>query len=229
MAWLHRLRRFVRTLTGHLVIGGMLIHALLIPLLFFGITVIVKESTQVRFIDQIRSDSWLFSRLVSRDLSRERVQALLDDALLDGRVVYAEIEMDDSVVTGKGSLPSTGKPFQEDFAFNQHGDSVYYVAIALEPNHGKNKAVLKLGYDETPTNEQIAKTFEHGLYLALAYVLMSLVFGTYMGAKLTRPLRDLRDSARGVASGDTEKQLAVNTTVSEIFTPTTDRHGQHEA
>ncbi|KAF0192117.1 MAG: signal transduction protein containing a membrane domain an EAL and a GGDEF domain [Gammaproteobacteria bacterium] len=215
MAWLDRIGKYLSTLSGHLVAGGLLIHAILIPLLFVGIGAIVAQFSEARFIDQIRSDSWLFSRLLIRDLTPEHAQTLLDNAVLDGHVIYAALEMPGGSITAKGSLGTGHLLFREDFFFGQHGDGVYNVIIPVATDDYPD-AKLKLSYDESTTTEHLNAIYKNGLYLVGAYVFLSMIFGTYMGMRVTRPLRDLRDVARAVASGAADKALAVDTRISEV-------------
>ncbi len=208
MARIHRLNLFASSLSKRLVFGGLLIHVILIPLLFYGIAVIVKEGYEQRFIDQVRSNARSFSTLLPKDLTIENIQTIIDNALFEGRVVFAKTA---PFTTNDAHHADS---FQEDFFFGQHNDKIYYIAVPVETS--SNIVQLQLGYDETTVHEQIQTTYLSGLYLAIGYVILSMVFGTLMGSQVTRPIRKLRDVAREVASGASTKKLTIETSVSEV-------------
>ena len=76
MARLNRITRYLNTLTGRMVLGVLAIHALLIPLLFIGVLFITKLGYEDQFVNHVRSDAHLFSRLVSQDIRKERLETL---------------------------------------------------------------------------------------------------------------------------------------------------------
>ncbi len=205
MAWLSQISLFPGSLSKRLVVGGMLIHVVLIPALFYGIATIVKEGYEQQFIDRVRADARSFSTLLARDDSLESIQAIIDDALFEGRIVFAKIV---------SFTESHTDSFQEDFFFGEHEDRVYYIAIPVEADGELMQ--FQLGYDETIIHEQIQATYLNGLYLAIGYVLLSMIFGTLMGSQVTRPIRQLRDVAREVSSGASARQLNIKTRVTEV-------------
>jgi len=208
MARFSQLNFVIGSLSKRLVIGGLIIHAILIPSLFYGIAVIVKEGYEQSFIDRVRSDARSLSILLSKESSVDNIRAVIDDALFEGKVLFA------TIVSSDEKNVYVDDPFIEDFFFGQHGDGVYYIEIPMEIN---NEIVqLRLGYDETAIEEQVQKTYTSGLYLAFGYVLLSMVFGTWMGSQVTRPIRELRDVAREVASGASIRNLNITTNVTEV-------------
>jgi len=74
-----KLPRILHTLTGRMVLGELLIHMALIPILFVSIVSIVKEGYQTRFIDQVRTDSRLFAALISNEEAPDKIKELLDE------------------------------------------------------------------------------------------------------------------------------------------------------
>ncbi len=208
MARFNQLNLFVGSISKRLIIGGLIIHAILIPSLFYGIATIVKEGYEQRFIDRVRSDTRSFSALLAKESSLDRIHAIIDDTLFEGRVVFATLVP----ITADNIDPAS--PFQEDFFFGQHDDRIYYITIPVEADGELMQ--LQLGYDETTIHEQIQATYLNGLYLAIGYVMLSMIFGTLMGRQVTRPIRQLRDAAREVSSGASTRQLNVKTSVSEV-------------
>ena len=183
-----------------MVLGELLIHTILIPILFVSIVVIVKEGYQTRFIDQVRTNAHLFAALLSNEKDPQKIKELLDDAIFSGEVLFAEMTagsdtLIDGVRNGNNNLI-----FREDFFFGEHGDNIYYIEVPV-PGDASNEetATLKLGYDEAPIIEQINSIYRWSIYLAIGYILMTLLLAGVMGPQLTRSLRKLRDSARKVA------------------------------
>ncbi len=196
--------------------GGLIIHLFLIPLLFAGIATIVKEGYQERFIDQVRSDANYFSTLLARHTDLQEVQSYLDEALLEGRLIFARVINEGRTIVDGMRFDAREMSFIEDFFFGQHEDQVYYIALPIDGAAALSAATVQLGYDESPIHEQIDSTYRNGLLLAFAYTLASMLFGTLMGSQVTRPLRRLRDAAREIASGAATKQLDVSTKISEV-------------
>jgi len=205
MAWFSQLSLFPGSLSKRLVVGGMLIHLVLIPALFYGIATIIKEGYEQQFIDRVRADARSFSTLLSRDNNLERINTIIDDALFEERVVFAKVIY---------FSESRTDAFQEDFFFGEHNDRVYYIAILMEADGVLMQ--LQLGYDETTIHEQIKNTYLSGLYLAIGYVLLSMIFGAIMGSQVTQPIRQLRDMAREISSGVSTRKLTIKTKVAEV-------------
>jgi diguanylate cyclase (GGDEF)-like protein len=173
-----RIARLSRGLIGRLIIGVVAIHLTLIPLLFAGVLYIVKEGYQGQFVDQLRSDSYLLSILVGSyavpPVDEARLQKLVDEALLSGDLVFMNVVDASGRVLAAAEARDTHISFKEDFFFGEHGDAVYYVSLPVYDNNGKKMAMLRLGYDEVPTREQIDLTHQRGLYLAIGYVALTL-------------------------------------------------------
>jgi diguanylate cyclase (GGDEF)-like protein len=211
MARRDRLTGYLNSLTGRMALGLIAIHAVLIPLLFGGVLYIVKQGYQDQFVQYVRSDEAAIAHLAALDPARERLQALLDETTVSGRVTSAE------VLDGAGrSLARAGVPppvpFTEDFFFGQHEDNVYLVSLPLE---GTTRS-LRLGYDESLTAEQIALAYRRGLYVAIAYIVLTLALATVIGPRLARPLRQLREASCRIAYGQFGVDLRVASTLTEI-------------
>ncbi len=213
-----RITRFWRSLTGRMVLAMLAIHALLIPLLFVGVLYLVQNAYQSQFVNHVRSNSYAFANGMAYGLEKGRahVQQLIDDAILSGRVVFAQVlNTAGSVIVKAGERPLSA-PFKEDFFFGQHGDSTYYVALSLQDQDGNARGELRLGYDEQPTLDQIKVAYRRGLYVAIAYVALTLMMVALLASRLIRPLQQLRSTSRHIASGHLEKQLKATTNLDEI-------------
>ena len=169
-----RIARLSRGLIGRLILGVVAIHLILIPILFVGVLYIVKEGYQAQFIDQVRSDSYLLSILVGQNMDEGKLQKLADEALLSGDLAFLKVVDGSGRVLGAAEARNVHVSFKEDFFFGEHNDTVYYVSLPVYDKGGKEIATLRLGYDETPTQEQIDLTHQRGLYLAIGYVGLTL-------------------------------------------------------
>ncbi|HHH36499.1 MAG TPA: EAL domain-containing protein [Gammaproteobacteria bacterium] len=205
-----RLRGFFNTLTGRIVLGGMMINLLLMPLLLYGVTYLVKRSLESSFVDQVRMDSHLLAENISQNQDPDSIRDMIDEIMLSGRYVYARL------VDESGNTPAD-PGFQEDFFFGQHGDNVYYIAVPLPLNEEfDSDFVLHLGYDETPVVEHIEDTVHLCITLAGIYMVMILLASGIFGPLIARPLRSLRAGARNITCGGYDQQLLVKTSISEI-------------
>lgn len=155
----------------------LLAHAILIPLLFAGVVYIVTQGYKTQFVDQVRSEAYLLAILADKDSRHASLQALADETLLNGEVVFVE------VVDGESVAKSTmvHDVFREDFFFNQHGDSIYFVALPIRGMTG-GEATLRVGFDETPTMEHIELAYWRVFYLAAGYISL-VVFLVYLGGR----------------------------------------------
>ena len=211
------MKSFFTSLTGRLVLGMLAIHALLLPLLFGGVMFFVKEGYQTQFIQQVRSNSQLLAALYAEEAADESPEDLLAKTLLGGQVIFAQIVTPaGQTVNPKDTANFDLGEFKEDFFFGQHDNTVYYISVNMQDKNGNIKGALRLGYDEGPTQEQIRNAYRRGLYLVLAYGLLSLTLVVFSGWQITRSLRRLRDAAHQVVAGDTTQQLNVPTNISDV-------------
>lgn len=196
-----------------MLLGILLIHALLIPLLFTVILRTVKQDYQAQFIDYARSQSHNLARLLAQLPERAQVDQTINDLILTGEVVYAEFFL-------SKALPSRNRPdnndFQEDFFFGEHGNNIYFIAIPVTNTTFESQGILRLGYDETPTIERIQRLYRFNGYLAAAYVGLSLLFILFFSHRLTKSIRQLRIASHKIARGHTADSLSVTTKITEV-------------
>lgn len=211
-----KLPRLLYTLTGRMVLGELLIHMALIPILFISIVFIVKEGYQTRFIDQVRANSHLFAALISNEEAPDKIKELLDDAIFSGEVLFAEMTTSSGALISDIGNGSNNTIFSEDFFFGEHGDNIYYIEVPVTGPNNNITTSLRLGYDEEPILEQINNTYRWSIYLAVGYILMTLLLAGIMGPQLTRSLRKLRDAARRVAKNISNERLNVATSIIEV-------------
>ncbi len=166
--------RLSKGLIGRLMMVVVVIHAILVPLLFIGVLYIVKQGYESLFINQVRSESHMLAVLAGRDLRPARLQTLFEEVALSGSVVFWEVADTSGQTIARAHGSDVRTNFKEDFFFDEYGDTVYYVSVPVNDDAGMLRGVLRLGYDETPTQEQIDNTYHRGFYLAIGYILLTL-------------------------------------------------------
>ncbi len=215
--------RDLKSLSSRMVLAVLLINAVLLPMLSYGMLTVVRNVQEDFFTDHVRIYSRVFADLLQTNgaLSTEaEIVASLDSSILGGRCVYAALN------TGEGRLISSlmeatdGDKFVEDFHFGEHGDGVYYLSILLQ--FGETSAVLQLGFDEQPTLLEIESARETIITIVLVYLLITVVSVILLSTLVSRPLRRLRRDSRQVASGDYTRQMSVKSEIFEISELTRD-------
>jgi signal transduction histidine kinase len=211
------MERLTNTLRLRLLGVVLVIHAALVPLLYVGVTAIVTEGYADLFVNPARS----YSRLVADQLEEgrsedfeRRTAGLLDSVLLTGQVVFAEIVDGNSRI--HGSLPSLTSPVdrRDDFQFGDQADEVYYISHTIK--RPDRTVVLRMGFDEGPTLEQIRSAKRRVLVAVLAFTMASIVVAIWLSAVIARPMVRLQEAAKQIASGDFRVQLAMSSSIREV-------------
>src|SRR5215467_10161254 len=125
------MERLINSLRGRVLV----INAALAPLLYLGVSAIVEDGYAERFVNSVRS----YSHLVADQLEVEdaddfdaRAAYVLDDVVLSGQVVFAELtDGERRIHSSIGSL-STPIPRADDFHFGEHGDRAYYISHTIK-------------------------------------------------------------------------------------------------
>ena len=195
----------------------LVIQAVLLPLVFFGLLVIVQRSHAHIFITQVQT----YGRLLADELrlgdaleSPERTLKLLDSIIQSGSGVYAE------VVEGPKSLRSTlvardvgGYP-RDDFEFGDFDDRIYFMSLPIA--HEGRQVVLRLGFDENPTWDQILNARNRILYALLAFAVVSVALAIWLATRIAQPMIHLQNAARRIATGNFEAHLDAPSTIYEV-------------
>ena len=209
--------RHLNTIPGRLVLMLLLIHALLMPPLFYVISSTVERTMKDSFVDNVRTLAQIFVDRFERleeDAAEQQLVVFLDSAILSGQGRYAAIEIGGRTVASSLMSDADTELFREDFAFGEHGDDTYYLSLPVvglaEP------AVLKLGYDESPIHEDFAAVRRTLIYVLAAYLLMTLFVAGLMSATIVRPLRWLQKASRAISSGDVDQELKADSRLEEI-------------
>jgi diguanylate cyclase (GGDEF)-like protein len=219
MGRLHSIREHLQTLRGQTLVAVVGIHALFIPLLFAGLVFFVTQSFTEQFVNQSRTAARLLAALVPEDLDPQELDSIFYEATLSGPLVQAEIATPGNDIQWSLTDPVADAQipdFREDFFFGQHGDGVYFIATPL-PGHADNPPrQLRLGFDETPTRQQVHALYARAGALTLGYLVLTLGLAAYWIYRLNRPIRELGNASRRVASGEVDEAIDVQTGVAEI-------------
>lgn len=221
MVKFNRLNRIWRSITGRMVTGVLMIHALLTPLLLYGILYVVEYSLQSQFIDQVRHDTYLYVSLLKPDVENNNFEnqiQFLNEVMFNGDVKFAEIAAPDgSVIHADPFAGNLNTGFVEDFRFGANGDHVYYISAQLFSDvDGRLLGTLRLGYDELPTQDQIDSAYNYGLFLAASYIALSMLLVITSGRLFIRPILQLRNMATGIVAGDQTIDLSVHSSIDDI-------------
>ena len=208
------MRQFARSYMGKMLIGALLIHALLIPFIYFGILHLAERDYQTKFVDHARAQSFLLVRLMEQAADPSRISQIADDLVLSGQVAYVDYVAASGTTYASAFNPAVH--FKEDFFFGEHGDHVYSIAAPIHSGQGGKGDALRVAFDEQPVEDQIAKLYRFGFFLACGYIVLTLLFIGFFGHLLTKSIRQLRDASRRIASGYTDERLAVRTGVAEV-------------
>lgn len=206
----------LNTLTARIIIIGLAIHAVLLPLLFYGLLYIVVQSHEERFINDVRKYSRFIADVFEMHdvLEEEHAVDLLDSAFLGSGGVFAELIEDDVRLQNSLLQSDSADLYQEDFAFGQHDDHIYYLSIPLD--FTGQHVLLRMGFDEQPTNEQITLAKHRLVVVLISYLMLSIIVLVLLSTRLIRPLRALQWASRTIAKGQYDKQLYVDSKLTEI-------------
>jgi diguanylate cyclase (GGDEF)-like protein len=213
-----RLRGFLHSFAGRMALAALATHLLLAFFLAAGMNRIISGDLESQFVNLIR----LQGRQLGTSLegtAEGGIQGAMQDWLLGGQIVYAEF------VPARGRAMSVRSgpdrlSFQEDRAFGEHDDEVFFLSVPVVREDGP--ATLRLGFDERPVRERARTIYERGLLLVLAYLVAALLLAMGAGRLLSRSIRQLRDAARQVAVGQTGQALMISTDIREVASLTQD-------
>ena len=211
--------RVLHSLTTRLALGVLALGTLLGALLLVGVLYFIVEDYQAQFVNNVRSQSRMLASLVGGEFDdRAEVQSIFSELLLSGEVVYVEVAMDDpnDPRAIAPNDPQAKRNFQEDFFFGEHGDNAYRISAPVMDKGGRPRGMLNLGFDESYAREQIARVYRRGVYFAAAYTILLLILAVLLGMRLGRPLRQLREASRAIASGHFDRPLTVDSRLAEV-------------
>ncbi len=200
-----------------MVVMVLVVQALLMPPLFFVLDHAVKRTMTDNFVDDVR----LYSQVFVNEFSimpdpgdRDAVVELLDAAMLGGHSSYAALQIGDELVASSLMGDAELADFREDFAFGDHGDSVYYLSAAVD--FTPPMKILRLGFDERPLQESLASIRRVALSVAAIFLVLSVGVMGIVSSSIVQPLKRLRRASRAISSGNVEVELESTSDLVEI-------------
>jgi len=193
------------------------IHAVLLPLLSFGMLTVVRNVQQEIFTDHVRIYSRVFADMLQSNgqlADDERIVEALDSSILGGRSVYAVFQVGNRRLLSSIMNEYDAEKFVEDFSFGEHGDDVYYLAAPLVV--GNTMAVLELGFDEVPTLLAIQSARRTILTIVMVYLIVTVLLAVLVSDRVSSPLQRLRRDSHKIASGDYTRKMSVDSEINEI-------------
>ena len=215
--------KILNSLTARMILIGLAIHAVLLPLLFYGLVNIIKQSHEERFVNDVRKYSRFIADFFESDdvlNNKTRAAHLLDSAVLGSDGVIAELVVGDTHLRSELSPGDSVIIFKEDYSFGQHGDQIYFLSTPL--NMPGRNAVLRMGFDEQPTIEQVELARQQLIGVLFSYLVVSIIALILLSTLMTRPLRALQKASRNIAEGHHSDQLQVDSQLTEIRALTRD-------
>jgi len=195
----------------------VLLHLLFLPALFFGMGYVIRKSHEDLFVEQART----FARVLAEEFevsaaldSAERTKDLLDMAITHWEARYAELVNDDRSIRSEMGSPNIVAPRHTDLGFAHGGDQIYFIVLPVV--HSGHNAELRLGFDETPTQDRIHLALRRMLWLLAGYLSMAIGIAIVLSYRLSRPIHRLRDVSRSIASGNYAQPLNVRTGIREL-------------
>jgi signal transduction histidine kinase len=205
-------------LARHILLAVVGLHALLLPLLYFGVAWNIQRNQADAFVNHARA----FTRTLVEELEAGSIGTddaslglFLDGLALGGEISFVEYRLGDRVY--RSSLLG-GKEWRADAAgelrFGVGDDRTYYVSATAQQN--AITGTLRLGFDEAEALETIRTTLR-GVLVALAAYLLAAMLGAYLlGKRMIGPLQQLQDTSRRVAGGEHLLPLQVTSNIREI-------------
>ena len=214
--------RRLTSLSTRAVLVVLAVHAVLLPVLYFALSAVVKRNMTEAFIDDARVQARIVADTLELDPEAPEsvLVAQLDSAVLGGRIVHAAVLRGDDETMSSLMTEEDLILFDEDFEFGEHADNVYYVALPIVT--GNAMANLHLGFDESLTENHFEDLQRSLLLVISAYLIVVVVAAISLGTTLTRPLRWLQGASKMVAAGDYHKQLETDSGIREVSELTRD-------
>jgi len=202
---------------GRLVLMMLLIHAVLMPALFIALAAVIDRNIMNAFVDDARIHGRIIGDNVENALASGNdatAGQLLDSAILGGHSVYAAIQTKDGLVTSSLMSAEEAAQFEEDFGFGENGDDTYYLSVPV--GQGDEFAILRLGFDEIPTQQNLSAVRSTIVAILVAYTLMALLATGYLTSRVVRPLRRLQRASHAISAGEVDKELKAESELLEI-------------
>ena len=208
-------------MTTHVMVGVLIIHVILLPILYLTIIDIYKKNVEEQFVGHVREVTGLLSDVISSSESMEdfnKPVLLMESALLGGEVLYIElVDQFDKRLTPTESMALITGDFLEDHDIGQHDDGIYYISVPLKFQLGAiTYTRLRLGFDESVVVDRLALVKQRSLLILGAYFICIIFLLGYLTSVIVRPLKVLRDWSKNVAAGEASTGVVLTSRISEV-------------
>ena len=205
------------TIAGRITLGVLSVHIVVLPVLYFGMVFLVKQSNEELFINNVRTHARFLADSLERiggSATDEEITEILDTLVVSGSGVFSELVGASQTISSSLVSAQDRARYQEDFQFGEHGDSVYFISVPIL--HDDEHLNLRVGFDEVPILEQNALAYRNGLVIIAVYLTMLLILLPIIGRRVVRPVRALQQASRDIASGSLSEHLTVETDLVEF-------------
>ena len=205
----------------NVMVGVLIIHIVLLPVLYLTIIDIYKKNTEEQFIGHVREVIGLLSDVISASESIEgsnKPVLLMESALLSGEVIYIELveKNGNRLLPEEGIAMFTGE-FIEDRYLGEHSDGVYFISVPLQLQLGEAiYTSFRIGFDESVVVDRLNIVKQRSLMILSIYFICIIIMVSYLTSVIMRPLKVLRDWSKTVAAGETSSDLSLTTHISEV-------------
>jgi signal transduction histidine kinase len=205
------------SISARMAIFAVVAHAIVLPALYYGFSIVVTRSDTDLFVQHVRT----LSRNLAEELelgdaldSPRRIADLLDQAVINGDGVFAALVDGGREIRSELNTPGVRWPGRQDFTFRGKRGRIYFIALPI--TRAGRTSELRLGFDERPTIEQIESAMRRMLWVLALYLCVSFGAVVVFSRSLSRPVVELQRTSRRIARGDYAHSLRVKTGISEL-------------
>jgi signal transduction histidine kinase len=205
------------SITRGIAVAVIALHAVVLPALYYGLSFVVNTSHGELFIQHSR----MLARNIAEEIelgesleSPQRLSDVLDLAILNGDGVYAELLDNGRSVRSELNARNVAWPGHQNYRFAEGGGQIYFIELPIA--HPGHTAELRLGFDESPTIEQIHRAQRRTLWALAIYLCVAVAAAVASGVWMAGPVLTLKQSARRIASGDYVQSLRLRTRFREL-------------
>jgi diguanylate cyclase (GGDEF)-like protein/PAS domain S-box-containing protein len=212
-----RIRSFLRSLPGRMIVSIFVLTLILGTILVSSILFLSTRAQKEFFVQNIQEETHALADMVGRNPDYTAIKNIFANATKSHSVVY--VELDGSKAGNGGSLKMAKNShlmFLQDTEFGGHDDNVYYLSEPVRDGNGNSIGVLKIGYDELRLTNQARHMIHRSLVFSLVYMWALLLIAASLAVRLTGPIKLLQKACREIASGQIDKELNVESNISEI-------------
>ncbi len=214
-------RRKNFSITTYMIVAIICIHMLVLPVLYLTITNGYKDSLYEQFVSHVTEVSGLLADVLSTkslEQDREDIINILETSILGGNIQFVEIiDQQGKIILPHDDVTSSSNKFKEDDAVNQNADDTYYLSMPVYFSENKDEAFsLRVGVDESAIINDYYAIRKKIIYVFVTYLLAVVIFFAAITRIIHKPLYQLRDRSREIASGNTDMPLELTTRFSEI-------------